>query len=57
MTYAELEDKIQEIIPGASLEFDRNGQIVIYTGLEISLLNGEDLVEHNPEPLTEEEEC
>jgi hypothetical protein len=56
MTYAELEDKIQEIIPGASLEFDRNGQIVVYTGLEVTL-NGKDLVEHNPEPLTEEEEC
>lgn len=33
MTFAELEDAIKTVLPTASLAFDNEGQIIIYTGL------------------------
>lgn len=47
MTHAELETKINAIIPGASFERDNDGQIVIYTGLVYDEASGE-LVDFEP---------
>lgn len=35
MTLAELEEKVLEVIPTATLDFDNQGQIVVYTGLMV----------------------
>ena len=36
MTLDELRQKIESILPGASLEQDNEGQLVIYTGMKLA---------------------
>lgn len=43
MDYSELQEELQELIPSARIETNRQGQIVIFTGLMIG--DGDELIE------------
>ncbi len=43
MDYSELQEELQELIPSARIETNRQGQIVIFTGLRIG--DGDELIE------------
>ena len=46
MTTSELKSKILEILPDASFDENKNGELIINTGLEVASSPNENLVRH-----------
>jgi hypothetical protein len=44
MTFAELANKVLQILPDATFDEDNDGQLVIYTGKTTAMVNGVELV-------------